>query len=161
MNRIIKFRAYCKKRKRMYKVLHLYSGMLGDSVLTWATVKGFDIIEQKDIHLKIQPEHCIIMQFTGLYDCNDKEIYEGDVVKMHQFLFDGYSETECEHFGVVAYNNESASFNFTRIKGKFYSEHTGYPEGEDIEGCPISNFYGLHEESFTIIGNIYENPTLI
>jgi len=33
----------------------------------------------------------------------------------------------------------------------------GYKEDESAE-CYLINFYGLHEESWTVIGNIYQNP---
>ena len=99
-------------------------------------------------------------QYTGLDDRHGIKVYEGDVVKMHQFLFDG-TEVEREHTGIVDYNEELTSFNFTHIKGKFYSEHTGFDEGQDKEGSPICMFHGLHEESFEIIGNIHENPNLL
>jgi hypothetical protein len=37
----------------------------------------------------------------------------------------------------------------------------GYREHEDCGNIPIFNFYGLHEESFEKLGNIYENPELL
>lgn len=58
MNRDRKYRAWDKKRKRMYEVLHLHLSSEG----IWATVKGFDIIEQKDISLQIQPKDIEIME---------------------------------------------------------------------------------------------------
>lgn len=77
--REIKFRAWNKKRKRMYEVLHLHQPNY-DEHMTWATVKGYSIIEQKDIHIDIQPKNIILMQYTGYHSKDGKKIYENDIV---------------------------------------------------------------------------------
>jgi len=77
MERLIKFRAWHKKRKKMYKVLHLHI-----ESETWATCEGFDIIENKGIHIRIQPKEGVIMQFTGIKDSQQREVYEGDIIKV-------------------------------------------------------------------------------
>lgn len=106
----------------------------------------------------LHPDGIVIMQSTGLTDKNGKDVYEGDFVTMHQFLYDG-SEVESQIFGVVEYCEDSACFNLARIKNKFYEDYTGYKEFEG--SSPIVYFYGLHEESWEVIGNIHENPELV
>lgn len=106
---------------------------------------------------KIQfTQDCPLMQFTGLHDKNGNEIYEGDIVSMHQFLFDG-NEVEKECKGVIGYM--LAEFSLKQIHSAYLEEYTGYKAGE--YETPLCNFYGLHEESFEVIGNIYESPELI
>lgn len=76
-------------------------------------------------------ENHIISQFTGLLDKNGKEIYEGDIIKSEQWKPSVYQ----------------AAFD----RGAFYIAKQNLEEVADIK----------YAESFEIIGNIYENPTLL
>ena len=76
-----------------------------------------------------------LMQYTGLKDKNNKEIYEGDIVKLR-----------ANHgIGVVKYYDEWGAFVVEYIK----------PRPLAVLGM---NYY---KEDIEVIGNIYENPELI
>lgn len=68
--REIKFRAWDKDRKLMSKAF------------TFGYVMNFaDTHIMSPDHITLFPERFIAMQFTGLKDCKEMEIYEGDRVK--------------------------------------------------------------------------------
>jgi uncharacterized phage protein (TIGR01671 family) len=76
-------------------------------------------------------------QFTGLFDKNGKEIYEGDILKIDETKY----TQECT--GIVAYSERTAAFRFI-------------PDGMDEYfggACDIKRR--------EVIGNIHDNPVLI
>lgn len=85
----------------------------------------------------IEPE--TVGQFTGLYDCDGKEIYEGDILR-----FGNSPSCVCE----VKWNKSIAAFC---IRFYFESEIGSMPLGEWVE----------YEKNVAIIGNIHDNPELL
>ena len=112
------------------------------------------------------PEHLKsyeYMQYIGIIDKNGKEVYEGDVVKIHQFLFDG-CEYEEEIIVSIEYMEDMACFGANLLHAKEIRKYMGYDSEMDKEEkvvVPLCDFYGMHEESFEIIGNVYENTDLL
>lgn len=123
--REIKFRAWHKEKKIIGEVL------------------GVDILH-KEIYFSNGDVDCYgfsdfkyieLMEYTGLKDKNEKEIYEGDIVKLRN-----------NHgIGVVKYYNEWGAFVAENVKFK------------------PSVVLGMNycKEDIEVIGNIYENPELI
>ena len=73
MSRIIKFRAWDKKRKEFFEILHICQNESG----IFAVLGSHD--GKSDTPYFI--DDIILMQFTGLKDKNGKEIYFDDLVK--------------------------------------------------------------------------------
>ena len=134
MNREIKFRAWNGKKIT-------YTPIVSD---------GTDGGETSTVMLNeaIECYDYILMQYTGLKDKNGKEIYEGDIGKVHNgdpfapetlvvVIFENGS------FGVYPLANQTDIFA-NKYMGKMLSFSDGY-----------------NKESFEVIGNRYENPELL
>ena len=87
-----------------------------------------------------------LMQYTGLEDKNNTEIFEGDIVKRTYLFNGGYGET---HTGEVVYDKEYARYVISRPQ-----KHIE-PKNEDIRNI-LSD-----KSTYEVIGNIYENPELL
>ncbi len=78
-------------------------------------------------------KECVLMQYTGLKDKNGKEIYEGDIIRVGN--------------------------------GQLIEEIKWIQEKQWMTGeCPFSGFVNhdaIYKKGVEIIGNIYENPTLL
>ena len=121
--RTIKFRAYGKKEKRMDKLF----GITQKEVL----VRGLTGVYSK------KRENVELMQYTGLKDGNNKEIYEGDVVVSNKVKTD-----TC----VV----------------KWASGLAGWLLDTRFEGSMGTYQLNSHvSEMYKVIGNIWENGDLI
>lgn len=111
--RIIEFRG---KKNNEWVSLNLFSGV------------------NDDIDIKT------IGQFTGLYDCNEKEIYEGDILKYIHW------ENKKEILYFITFEDEMGSFILQTPRVKLKSNITQM------------KIYGLKLE---VIGNIHDNPELL
>ena len=130
--REIKFRAWDKKRSEMVYF-------------------GFNLI-RCETHLwydeQIEGNH--IMQYTGLKDKNDKEIYEGDICNCHIF-----TQELGDNMGVMEGEREFV------CTIEFDSYGVGLLTKTDNYSEPIWGYDGFHDESLEVIGNIHENPELL
>lgn len=134
MNRIIKFRAWDIRNKQM---------------IHWN-----EILRSKELlQSMFSNEHYItnppryfwsLMQFIGLYDCEGKEIYEGDIVE----LFDGSIYKGVVKFGTYNHKNQGG-YDWVVAHG-FYI---------DNQGCIFED--NGWNNSIKVIGNIFEHEQLL
>lgn len=146
MNREIRFRAWDNKNK--YMVDASYGNWISfDGVPYEEADRKYDT---PNIEIEVSRD-LILMQSTGTYDKNKKEIYEGDVIK----LVNEDNETIrvlCE-FGTARRNING---NLVDITGFYFKLESGFKSFPIVE-----NYLGKHDlELFEIIGNVYETPEL-
>ena len=133
MNREIRFRAWDKVKEKIYKVISI-DGIDNNELSIEVNRRGHYIF--------LEPNQCILMQYTGLKDKNGEEIYEEDIVKVYESAWHNYKTGTLQR---VIWR--MAGFHFTE---DLKMEENGNPfcqwtVGNDLE----------------VIGNIYENYDLI
>lgn len=126
--REIKFRAFVEDSKTMQKVL-----------MIWLNGQNYGLQftdgDTTTLSTTAAKEGVKLMQYTGLKDKNDKEIYEGDIVK---YLL---PHPEPENY-------------------EEYTEEVNYVDGcFCVEG--YTPLYATTDWNVEVIGNIYENPELL
>ncbi|ATV64544.1 YopX family protein [Fusobacterium pseudoperiodonticum] len=125
--REIKFRAWVKDRKAIFEVI----------LIDYVSKKVTYLLERVGHLLSIRHEkfnNIELMQYSGLTDVMEKEIYEGDI------LFESFGE---RYYKVVF---ENGSFR---------------AEAEGDFGEYSLDLIDLVAQGCEVVGNIYENPELI
>lgn len=88
---------------------------------------------------EMSPDKYIVEQSTGLKDANGKEIYEGDIVRMHVVLL-----SPDDKVGYVEYHKKY-----------------GYSLIMKDRRCRQEYWAADDKDTYEVIGNIHENPELL
>lgn len=124
---IPRFRAWDKEFKEMVQV----DALVFDGQIIKATYKNGNVVKE-DL------KNYVLMQSTGLTDKNDKEIFEGDVLKVTNLS---------SWLEVVSFNEDKAMFVSKETKRK-------------VEETPLYDLFNTDIFEVEIIGNIHTNPKL-
>jgi uncharacterized phage protein (TIGR01671 family) len=109
--------------------------------------------DDKRYHYQCDVRADTVGQFTGLYDKNGNEIYEGDILRYP--AKDKYQEENFVSFEVFWHDNDCAD------------NHVGWQiDRRHFHGCicgtfDISTFLPRYTKKMVIIGNIHDNPELL
>ena len=110
-----------------------------------------------DVRATINIEPNTVGQFTGLYDKNGMEIYEGDILRKSTFYDNDFTETYLDRdtIGVVRI---LPSCGTTICDCIVYETDDPYEEKKFKERIKRAHVVGKRCE---VIGNIYDNPELL
>lgn len=126
MNRAIKFRAWDKANCVMHN---------------WETICGHFDLERFMGLFTDEKDAYELMQFTGLKDKNNREIYEGDILKSI------HGTTGNPMYEAVEWSENEGWWSIRLSNNARYTLHDA-----------LTSQMGY---SYEVIGNIYENPELL
>ena len=150
---ILKYRAWDKHGQKMFAndELIIWNGNVyaNDSKkLTCNNLKGWSIDDE------------YLMQSTGLVDKNDKEIFDGDILKFNdewnEYCHEGYVDGSVEGVNYVEVVKGEACFEFGKTR---YPESSLFIYMED-EHLSFAELVKDKDFGFEIVGNVYENSEL-
>lgn len=145
-----KFRAWLKKEQKMDNYI---------DHISWLEDELYCIGD--GITYMVSAEDLELMQSTGLFDRNGKEIFEGDVLKFNdewnEYCHEGYVDGSVEGVNYVEVVRSEACFEFGKTK---YPDSSLFILMED-EHLNFKDFIKSEDFEFEIIGNVWEDGDLI
>lgn len=144
MSRVIRFRGKDSDGEWWYGSLAYFQDSQSAHIIPCGSCKNGEVVCD---FVEVIPE--TVGQFTGLYDCNGKEIYDGDIIHLND------EEFELEHGnGIVEFLDKDSGGR--PCGGRWYVEDA------DEDSHAETSLYDLHwEGSLEIIGNRYDTPKLL
>ena len=147
MNREIKFRVWDTENQEFFypDELRIQYNQIG-----WTADHYLDIDSYET-----KPEEYVLQQFTGLFDKNGKEIYEGDILNWESNSM-SHRLGECKRIRTVEvmWDKKSAAFVVVKkLSNNLLSPVTVWKmDANDFNGKPFIK---------EVIGNVFENKELL
>lgn len=138
--REIKFRAWDKSCNKM---LDVYNCDFSNEELICTINKELICI----MNIKRRFHEVILMQYTGLKDCNDIDIYENDIVKFSVF---DYEDIDTQYVGVIKWQGSRFTI-WNNENCEFYGS----------DGAFDLDWVLSQDDGFEVKGNIYQNSELL
>lgn len=150
---IPRYRAWHKTWEEMGKVKRIRFDDDGNATTV--------LFEGKDFGANTKIDEIELMQSTGLFDKNGKEIFEGDILKFNDewpdYCYEGYVDGSIDGINHVEIKREKTYFAF----GKTKIPESSLIDLVENEHYPFEELLTETSYEFEIIGNIYENPELL
>ena len=163
MNREIKFRIWDHEKKQFLTYPCYVNHLDGNEFMCF------------DRYFTVSEERCVLQQYTGRQDVNDKDIYEGDIVWLDYAHCSPEYEKQNNIFEIIFHRG---AFQLNPIKlskpqgygisgGNFAFRHMVEIIGHDDEDIPIYKYHlppprPLCDFSVCVVmGNVFENPELL
>ena len=151
-----KYRAWDKKNKVIVKVWGInYKDFEGNCIVSFFAVNP--VINGEYI---LRAENAELLEYTGLKDKNDVEIYEGDILRVGSL---GHLRRDSSYKDQQKVN-ERDMFYVKCLKSGFTLRDITTPLSCDIPNLhnSINNYsFWNGQNDLEIIGNIHENPELL
>lgn len=110
--------------------------------------------------IEVYPE--TLCQYTGLTDKNGNKIWENDILKFNDEVWEScytscgteYDSWEVENYGLVGFFEEELRFDFLKYK---FNENSVEADLHDNNNIEFAEFARENE----VVGNTFDNPELL
>lgn len=158
---ITRFRAWNKATKEMYGADDIIAINFEEKEICVQTIyfeQGLPDSRDLDYY---DFDDIVLMQSTGLRDKNDREIFEGDILKFNdeweEYCYEGYIDGSSYGVNYVEIEKETTCFGFGKTK---IPESSLFNLVND-EHLTFKELITDTSFEFEIIGNIHTNPELL
>jgi hypothetical protein len=150
--RPIKFQAFDGERLRSVHAVQWEGGEPSYAVVP--QVEGEWGISRIDF---LPPSQCRLLQFTGLLDCEGREVYEGHLLECARYL-EGAESEEAKSYGIVP--TTTGPF-LVRWLNDEHCWGFDFPlKNDPINHIPLERLTG-YADSVRIIGHVLTDPDLL
>lgn len=150
--REIKLRLWDKTEKEM-----IYLDKVGDRQHHTFGIRKDGSLDYYNLQNGSGGDEYILMQFTGLYDKNGKEIYEGDIIKI--YADNGFYA--CEIIEKVIFKQGQYGIEYGDLHKSFYPLSDFYKPTKTEYISNVGEVVTESEPMLEVIGDIYDNPELL